>query len=423
MKKISDNDNAPRMRVPELSIQSQSVESSDEKIPVNIEPVEEPIVKEKTVTELLSLVFKKLFTSRRFIAICCWILTIVFIALTVFGLYVAQRLVMPKYQHGIVEGSMIEEYYQSGVPHEVLFLGDCEVYENISTVTLYENYGISSYIRGSAQQLTWQSYYLLEDTLRYETPDVVIFNVLALKYGEPQSESYNRMTLDGMEWSSTKWDAINASMTEGENMLDYIFPILRYHSRWSELTQTDFDCLWEKNRVTVNGYYMRADVNPEGEFPPAMPLTDYRLPEASMDYLARIAQLCRENDIELVLIKAPTLYPYWYEEWDSQVRRFANTNNIPYINYIYLRDQIGLDMTVDTYDAGLHLNVTGAEKWADYIGAYLVRNFELTDYREVPEVATIWDHDVEFYNNLRDAQLAEIEQYGELMSWGVNAIE
>lgn len=365
----------------------------------------------------------KLKIPSYFIPILYWSLTFVFILLTIFGLYVLQRLVMPKYQRGIVEGSMIGEYYDSNVPHEVLFLGDCEVYENISTVTLYENYGISSYIRGSAQQLTWQSYYLLEDTLRYETPKVVVFNVLALKYGEPQSESYNRMTLDGMEWSSAKWDAINASMTEDENMIDYVFPLLRYHSRWSELKPSDFEYLWNRDRVTVNGYYMRCDINPEGEFPPVMPLTDYRLPETSMEYLARIAQLCRDNDIELVLIKAPTLYPHWYEQWDEQVSNFAHENHIPYINYIYLRDRIGLDMSVDTYDAGLHLNITGAQKFADYLGSYLVRSFDLTDYREDLEVSALWEEDIEFYNNLRDAQMAELEQYGELVSWGVNAIE
>ena len=193
------------------------------------------------------------------------------LAITAAGLYALQKLLVPKYMRGVVEGSMIAEYYESDVPHEVLFLGDCEVYENISTVALYRDYGISSYIRGSAQQLTWQSYYLLEDTLRYETPEVVVFNVLALKYGEPQSESYNRMTLDGMRWSRSKWDAVNASMTEDEHMADYLFPLLRYHSRWDELRSTDFEYAFSRDRVTVNGYYMRCDINPEGEFPAPMP--------------------------------------------------------------------------------------------------------------------------------------------------------
>ena len=345
------------------------------------------------------------------------------LAITAAGLYALQKLLVPKYMRGVVEGSMIAEYYESEVPHEVLFLGDCEVYENISTVALYRDYGISSYIRGSAQQLTWQSYYLLEDTLRYETPEVVVFNVLALKYGEPQSESYNRMTLDGMRWSRSKWDAINASMTEGEHMADYLFPLLRYHSRWDELRSTDFEYAFSRDRVTVNGYYMRCDISPEGEFPAPMPLADYTLPETSMDYLTRMVELCRENDIELILIKAPTLYPYWYEEWDAQVRAFAQEYNVPYINYINLRDNIGLDMSVDTYDAGLHLNLTGAEKFADYIGQYLVNHYELTDFRDVADVARAWEDDILFYDELRDAQNAELAEYGELRSWGANAIE
>lgn len=354
-----------------------------------------------------------------FVAVC----TVLGIALAAAALWFLQRLVMPKYQRGVVEGAMIAEYYESDVPHEVLFLGDCEVYENISTVELYRNYGISSYIRGSAQQLTWQSYYLLEDTLRYETPEVVVFNVLALKYGEPQSESYNRMTLDGMRWSSSKWNSIEASMTEGENMMDYIFPFFRYHSRWSELTPSDYEFVLNRDRVTVNGYYMRTDVLPEGNFPAPMPLADYTLPESSMEYLQRMVDLCRQNDIAIVLIKAPTLYPYWYEEWDDQVRTFARDNNIPYINYIYLRDEIGLDMSTDTYDAGLHLNLSGAEKFADYIGRYLTGHYDLTDFRNVADVATAWEDDILFYDQLRDAQNAELAQYGELRSWGANAIE
>ena len=93
---------------------------------------------------------------------------------------------MPKYVTGVVEGALIAEYYPEEKNHDVIFIGDCEVYENFSPQILWEEYGINSFIRGSAQQLIWQSYYLLEDTLRYETPKVVVFNVLSMKYNEPQ---------------------------------------------------------------------------------------------------------------------------------------------------------------------------------------------------------------------------------------------
>ena len=130
-----------------------------------------------------------------------WISSTAFI---VVSLFLLQKLLMPKYVSDVVEGGLIAEYYEEEKDHDVVFIGDCEVYENFSPKVLWEDYGINSYIRGSAQQLIWQSYYLLEDTLRYEKPDVVIFNVLAMQYDRPQREAYNRMTLEGMKWSLSK---------------------------------------------------------------------------------------------------------------------------------------------------------------------------------------------------------------------------
>lgn len=346
----------------------------------------------------------------------------VFLALTAV-LWLCQRLLTPKYQTGIVEGSMVEEYYREELPHEVLFIGDCEVYENFSPITLWENYGITSYIRGSAQQLVWQSYYLLEDALRYETPKVVVFNVLALKYDTPQSEAYNRMSLDGMRWSGSKAAAIRASMTEDESFLDYVFPLLRYHARWSELTDDDFKHLFSKDLVTHAGYYMRVDVKPQTGFPPPMVLPDYTLGENAMGYLDKITALCREHGIDLVLIKAPTEYPHWYDEWDAQIVAYAEENGLPYFNYIDLRDEIGLDMTTDTYDAGLHLNTQGAEKMANYLGRYLTETYDLTDYRTDPAYAAVWAEKVKYYNDMKEKQYAELAEYGHLVSFGANAIE
>lgn len=325
-------------------------------------------------------------------------------------LYLAQRLVMPKYQTDVVEGSMIEEYYKEKLGHEVVFIGDCEVYENFSTMKLWEDYGITSYIRGSSQQLAWQSYYLLEDTLKTEKPKVVVFNVLSLKYNVPQKEAYNRMSIDGMRWSMSKVNNIKASMTSEENFLDYVFPILRYHARWSELEKQDFEHLFSKDLVTHNGYYMRVDVRPQGEFPDPMPLDDYTLGSNAMSYLDKMTKLCKDNGIEFVLIKAPTEYPYWYPEWDDQIVKYANDNNLTYINMIPLQDEIGLDMSVDTYDAGLHLNLSGAEKLSTYFGKFLVDNYQLTDYRSDESYSKEYNKKLDYYYKMIDEQRSKLEE-------------
>lgn len=322
------------------------------------------------------------------------------------SLYLLQRLLMPKYAADVVEGALIAEYYEEEKDHDVIFIGDCEVYENFSPVVLWQDYGINSYIRGSAQQLIWQSYYLLEDTLRYETPQVVIFNVLALQYNEPQREAYNRMTLEGMRWSWSKVNAIRASMLEEEHFLDYVFPLLRYHSRWSELGIEDVSYMFDAPRISHNGYYMRVDVKPAENVPEGRILADYRFGENAWIYLDKITALCRENDIQLILVKAPSLYPYWYDQWEEQIEDYAVENNLLYINFLELTDETGLDFSTDTYDAGLHLNLSGAEKITEYLGEVLRKEAGLKDRRDEEHLSQVWDGKIEAYEQEKERQYA-----------------
>ena len=88
-----------------------------------------------------------------------------------------------------------------------------------------------------------------------------------MQYNEPQKEAYNRLTLDGMRMSASKIRAVKASMMEDERLIDYIFPILRYHSRWNELTREDFKYIFKKDKLFHNGYYMRVDVKPVTSIP------------------------------------------------------------------------------------------------------------------------------------------------------------
>lgn len=325
------------------------------------------------------------------------------------SLFLLQRLLVPKYVDGVVEGAFVAEYYREVKDHDVVFVGDCEVYENFSPAVLWEEFGINSYIRGSAEQYIWQSYYLLEDTLRYETPQAVVFNIQSLQFSESQREAYNRMSLEGMEWSPVKVKAILASMKPEENFLDYVFPILRYHSRWSELTETDVTYMFKTRPVSHNGYYMRVDVRPAENVPGGKPLADYSFGENAWKYLDMMAELCAEKGIRLVLIKAPSLYPYWYPQWEEQVEAYAAEKGLPYINFLELQEETGIDYAADTYDGGLHMNLSGAEKLSRYIGRYLTEEIGLSDHRDETELSGRWEEKLAAYEAEKRAQY---EYYG-----------
>lgn len=317
-----------------------------------------------------------------------------------------QRLVVPKYVDGIVEGAFVAEYYKEVKDHDVIFVGDCEVYENFSPAVLWQEFGINSYIRGSAEQYIFQSYYLLEDAFRYEKPEVVVFNIQSLQFSEAQSEAYNRMSLEGMKWSSTKVKAIFASMKEGEHFLDYLFPILRYHTRWSQLESTDVEYLFETKSVSFNGYYMRVDVKAAENVPTGKPLADYSFGENAWKYLDMMVELCEKEGVELVLIKAPSLYPYWYPQWEEQVEEYAREKGLPYINFLELQEETGIDYTTDTYDGGLHMNLSGAEKLSRWLGSWLMENASLTDRRGEEELSARWEEKLAAYEAEKERQYA-----------------
>ena len=330
------------------------------------------------------------------------------LCLAIVILLVLQALLMPKYMMSSQEGALIGEYYDNAGNNDVIFIGDCEVYENFSPITLWEEYGITSYIRGSAQQLMWQSYYLMEETFQYETPKVMVFNVLAMKYDTPKStgnqdqrEAYNRMTLDGMRWSKSKWNAIQASLTEDEKEKNatwgYIFPLLRYHDRWSQLTGEDFKYLFKKDQVSDNGYLMQTGVKPVKGEHLEKPLTNYNFSQGNFEYLDKMVALCEKYGTQLVLVKVPSLSPKWHDQWETQIEDYAQKNGLLYVNLLEYQEEIGIDWNTDTYDEGLHLNVYGAEKLSSYFGKILAEECNVPDRRDETDIAAQWAEKVAVY--------------------------
>lgn len=314
-------------------------------------------------------------------------------------------LLQPKYMTDLEEGSFISQYYRESGEHDVIFLGDCEVYANYSPMELYRNYGITAYIRGTPQQLVWMSYYVAEETFRYETPRVLVFNVNAMRYSEPVSEAYNRLTIDRMRWSGSKTGIILASITEEEQFLSYVFPILRYHSRFDKLTQEDFYYLFRVKDNTFNGFQLHTEVVPAGPLPVKKILADYQFEDICYEYLDKLRLLCEENGTELILVKAPSLYPYWYEEYDEQIREYAAEYGLSFYNFVQKSEEIGLDFSEDTYDGGYHLNLSGVDKLSRYFGDILAEEHGLPDHRQDSEIASFYDEKLQEYDKIIEERM------------------
>ena len=125
---------------------------------------------------------------------------------------------------------------------------------------------------------------------------------------------------------------------------------------------------------------------------------DADLPDCSFKTLDKIRNLCNERQIRLILVKSPanSWKYWWYDEWDIEVRDYAERYGLDYYNFIG-DEKIGIDWSRDTYDGGAHLNTNGAEKLTRYFGKMLREKYGLADRRNEGELDAVWRHKCDIY--------------------------
>ena len=91
---------------------------------------------------------------------------------------------------------------------------------------------------------------------------------------------------------------------------------------------------------------------------------------------------------------------------------------IPYINFLDKIEEVRLDFTQDTYDGGLHLNLSGAEKLTHWFGQWLAENYDLPDHSTDAAITELWAQRSRRYHDMAADQARELEELGYLKSYG-----
>ena len=206
-------------------------------------------------------------------------------------------------------------------------------------------------------------------------------------------------TYDWFSMARATVSASHASMRSFGQLAVYINTSYSLPEKLRHLYRT-FD---KHEDITHQGYLMQTGIVPVDPADTRTPdmLIDAALPRTAMEYLDKMQALCEQYGAELVLIKAPTnsVKYYWYDEWDAQIVDYAAANNLSYYNFIGKDEELGLDWSRDTYDAGLHLNVYGAEKWTVAVGELLKAEHGVPDRRGDAELDALWEQRIDNYHN------------------------
>ena len=260
---------------------------------------------------------------------------------------------------------------------DVLFLGDSLVYSSVSPMQIWQEHGFTSYVCATSAQYISFSEVLLRQAFQEQAPKIVVLDANTI---------YRTMNSD------------ISTMTRLESLIS----VFKFHNRWKEIGKfipsNVFHCSWTDD---MKGYIYSTDII-QAENTSYMTKTDTieKIEVSNEEYVKTIANFCKENDAELLLINVPNSRN-WCREKHNGIQELAEKYGIPYVDLNLLNEEISIDWNYDTRDKGDHLNYYGAVKTTKYLGEYLKANYSLPDRRN--------DGDYSGWNETLERYLATVE--------------
>ena len=284
---------------------------------------------------------------------------------------------------------------------DCVFVGSSNAYCFWEPVFGWDRYGITSWnfaVPGMPMQAV--KYYIIE--ARKTQPDALIMvnlNCFRNETAEPLLKGIH-FAVDYFPFSVNKIRMINALNAGPERdysvLLESFFPIIRFHSRWSDLQQWSFGISSRhfKSSLFISGFTSASyDLSEElvchnGSVSP---------PDDVLAVFSDLLSFCQQNHLNVLFVKIPQFLLKEEQEQLNYMESMAVSAGFPCLDLFENMDDLNLDLKADYYNKG-HTNVHGAIKISDAIGRYLVDHYSFSDKRGLKEYAD-WDADSKAYMN------------------------
>lgn len=295
-----------------------------------------------------------------------------------------------------LHGEAIEEFFSGNHgtdDFDVLAFGPSYVYCTLNPVQLYRDTGLRSFVPGTSIQPIEASYHYIRMALKKYQPQLVIlgasmfvFHPAPVRY----KEGCAHMAADHIPFSVDKILFLRDQHLE-DSIENYLVPWIKYHSRWKNLKKGDF--LGMASHSPTVDVFMGFQLNTGSVTNRLKQLNLTKCQETEMSgeylgYLKKIAELCAEKKVQLLLLNAPRLNALAEGRLVS-LHRHARELGIDFLDLNEVLDDTGIDNHTDYHDTG-HLNVFGAAKATRYIGRYIQECYRLP-VNHAPVVRTEWN--------------------------------
>ena len=222
---------------------------------------------------------------------------------------------------------------------------------------------------------------LIDEVEKTQSPQLYIIELRnVLKTKNEITDAHIRRVTDSMPASANKYEALDKALkyTEGatgelsnidESPIDYLIPVVKYHSRLSagEITPEDFLPWTVKN--TTKGYVLSDLTLQQKPYKPPVYSDEYEelAPEMEEALLATLDR-CDELEAEVMFVFSPyAMRKNVQAKFNTAIEIVEDRGyTVLDCNQPEVTDEIGIDWECDLYNSK-HVNYVGAEKFTDYL--------------------------------------------------------
>lgn len=297
---------------------------------------------------------------------------------------------------------MHELYEQEEI--ETLFLGSSHVFCGYDPRILDEISGENTYLAATPVQKVDGSYYLLKEALKNNQIKKVYLDMFYLQYRDIPAE---RGSIQ-MQWiycitdnMKNNWNRIEflLNASDCENYIEGFLPAARYGNYLLDRKRIERVIKSKRSSEYINyenvpsAFYKGAYVIPGGVGNPEMiadldnlEVAENIISEYSLKYLNKIVELCKEEEIELVLVTTPFTDFYVqalgnYNTFYAYMKEYAKTNAIEYCDFNLCRPEL-LVMEKDDFVDYHHLSGKGAVKYST-VFAEMMASYDKMERQEL----------------------------------------
>lgn len=260
-------------------------------------------------------------------------------------------------------------------------VGPSYVFCTVNPVILYERTSLKTYVIATYSQTVEMTYHYFLEAIERFRPKLVIFGASYFVLSAEKAANIDEYIHTGTDHFPIGWNKLamlrDCILPNGAET--YLFPLMKYHSKWKRLSQKDFTLLndWPCPH-NFNGFLISTRTYQKNgrllDFSQAERLDVY---PGNLNILGRMKNVADAANCKLLMIIAPREC-----EDDAMKGRyvalceFARELNIDILDLNLEPERMGFNMKTDMIDQR-HLNVFGSEKATARIAEYITVSYQI----------------------------------------------